>query len=174
MNPSTASVDESLCCIPFLDANKREKLKEELPSSLAEAADIDRDFDRLQSWKLHATTLPNWSAAAKKMILIQPSFAAAERVCSFLKRHLLENKRTWLYKTTLKHRLCFNTTSYDSSPCSCSLLYISYVVYNVVSWLNSHYYTFLSNVFENYWKFFWNNEMFLNNNWSILYISSAE
>ena len=31
------------------------------------------------------TTLPNWSAAAKKMILIQPSPAAAEQVFSLLK-----------------------------------------------------------------------------------------
>ena len=85
MNPTAASVDESLCCIPFFDANEREKLKEELPTYLAEAADIDRDFDQLQWWKLHATTLPNWSAAAKKIILIQPSSAAAERVFSLLK-----------------------------------------------------------------------------------------
>ena len=85
MNPTAASVDEYLSCIPFFDANEREKLKEELPTYLAEAVDIDRDFDQLQWWKLHAATLPNWSAAAKKMILIQPSSAAAERVFSLLK-----------------------------------------------------------------------------------------
>ena len=85
MNPTAASVDDSLSCIPCFDASEREKLKEELPTYLAEAADIDRDFDQLQWWKLHATTLPNWSAAAKKIILIQPSSAAAERVFSLLK-----------------------------------------------------------------------------------------
>ena len=57
MNPTAASVDESLSCIPFFDANERDKLKEELhtsldsrplPTYLAEAADIDRDFDQLR------------------------------------------------------------------------------------------------------------------------------
>ena len=135
MNPTAASVDESLSCIPFFDANEREKLKEELPTYLAKAVDIDRDFDQLQWWKLHTATLPNWSAAAKKIILIQPSSAAAERVFSL--RHLLD--RTWLYKTTLKPLLCFNTTSDDSSPliclCNGSLLCISYGFLTVISFL---------------------------------------
>ena len=57
MNPSVASVDESLCCIPFFDANEREKLKEELPTYLAEAADIDRDFDQLQWQQLRKLSI---------------------------------------------------------------------------------------------------------------------
>ena len=85
MDPTAASVDQCLSCVPFFDANERERLKAELPTYLAEVSDIHRDFDQLEWWKLHASTLPNWSAAAKKTILLQPSSAAAERVFSLLK-----------------------------------------------------------------------------------------
>ena len=85
MIPTSLSVNESLTCVPFFDNNERQHLLNELPTYLSEAADVDRDFDQLHWWRLHATTLPHWSAAAKKMILIQPSSAAAERVFSLLK-----------------------------------------------------------------------------------------
>ena len=68
-----------------MQINERSLKRNCLLTYLAKAVDIDRDFDQLQWWKLHAATLPNWSAAAKKMILIQPSSAAAERVFSLLK-----------------------------------------------------------------------------------------
>ena len=51
-----------------------------MPAYHAESADIDRDFNELQWWKLHATTLP-----CKNMILIQPLSADAETVFSLLK-----------------------------------------------------------------------------------------
>jgi len=35
-------------------------------------------------FKIHATQLPVWLSAAKSTLLVQPSFAAAERVFSLL------------------------------------------------------------------------------------------
>ena len=65
MNPTSLSVNESLTCIPLFDSSERQKLLKELPSYLAKAADVDRNLDQMQWWKLHATTLPNWLRAAK-------------------------------------------------------------------------------------------------------------
>ena len=92
MKPTAQSLDESLSCIPFIDAAEREGLKEELPTYLARVADIDKMFDQLEWWKLNSSTLPNWSTAAKKIVLVQPSSAAAERVFSLLKQSFGEQQ----------------------------------------------------------------------------------
>ena len=47
------------------------------------AADVSEDFDKIEWWKLHAREFPNWSAAVKKILLLQPSLAALERVFPF-------------------------------------------------------------------------------------------
>ena len=57
------------------------KLKAELP---ARAADTDEQFDILEWWKQNASHLPKWSAAARRIFLIQLSSAASERVFSLL------------------------------------------------------------------------------------------
>lgn len=65
-----------------------QSLKDELPTYLNKAADIPDDFDTLTDtwswWKSIATDLPSWSSAVRKLILIQPSSAAAETVFSLL------------------------------------------------------------------------------------------
>ena len=57
-------------------------------SSLVKAADIPDDFDTLRDtwpwWKSIATDLPSWSSAVRKLIIVQPSSATAERVFSLL------------------------------------------------------------------------------------------
>ena len=55
-------------------------LKEEY---LAKAA-VNSRIDILEWWKRNEAALPNWSAAAKKILLLQPSSAASERVFSLL------------------------------------------------------------------------------------------
>ena len=70
----------------------RNYLKEELPTYLARVNSLHEEFDTLDWWKRNTSVLPNWSAIAKKVILIQPSFAAAERAFSILKLHLESNK----------------------------------------------------------------------------------
>ena len=59
-------------------------LKEELPAYLAEVADISPSFSPLEWWKMHSAELPIWSAAASKVLLVQPSSAVSERVFSLL------------------------------------------------------------------------------------------
>lgn len=96
MKPTASSVDQALSCIPFLDASERDKLKEELPTYIARVADVDKDFDPLEWWKLNAPMLPYWSAAAKKILLVQPSSAAAEQVFSLLKASFGEQQESSL------------------------------------------------------------------------------
>ena len=78
-------LEECLEAIPFLTSNEVvESLKAELPSYLASAADTSDEVLPLEWWKRNASTLPNWSNAAKNVILMQPSSASAERVFSLL------------------------------------------------------------------------------------------
>ena len=74
MQPDATAVD-SLSAFPFL-VDATSGLKAELPTYLAKAADVR---------KANATELPCWSAAARKVLLVQPSSAASERVFSLLK-----------------------------------------------------------------------------------------
>ena len=56
-----------------------------LPAESERAADLDDTYDPLEWWKSNASALPCWSQAAQKIVLVQPSSAAAERVFSLLK-----------------------------------------------------------------------------------------
>ena len=83
LKPDVSHVN-ALQIIPFFRDDELEKLKAELPSYLAKADDISDELDPLEWWKLNATALPYWSNAVKKVLAIQPSSAAAERVFSLL------------------------------------------------------------------------------------------
>ena len=83
MQSSATSLD-CLVVIPFLDAVMLQNIKAELPIYLTKAADISPDYDPLQWWRMNSTALPYWSAALRKILLVQPSSAAAERVFSLL------------------------------------------------------------------------------------------
>ena len=83
-----ASVINSLKAFSFLDNSSiLDGLKEELPSYLAKAEDVQvmGNTEVLLWWKKHAEELPKWSSAACQVALVQPSSAAAERVFSLLK-----------------------------------------------------------------------------------------
>ena len=62
------------------------QLVEELPNYLAitDGAVVETEEGKVQWWATHAAALPNWSAAVKKILLVQPSSASAERVFSQL------------------------------------------------------------------------------------------
>ena len=84
LKPSAAEVD-SLLAFPFLSSTQDlVGLKGELATYLASAKGVDPTVDCLEWWKQHATLLPAWAAAAKKVLVAQPSSAAAERVFSLL------------------------------------------------------------------------------------------
>ena len=63
-----------------------EKLKEELPAYLAKVSDMASatNISGIEWWKAMNDTLPQWASAARKVLLVQPSSAAAERAFSLL------------------------------------------------------------------------------------------
>ena len=61
-----------------------ETLKSELPVYLSKVSDLDSSNDPLQWWKHNANSVSHWTAAARKVLLAQPSSAASERVFSLL------------------------------------------------------------------------------------------
>jgi len=66
--------------VPFFKNDELDKLKTELPSYVAKTDGICDTLDALEWWKHNAVTLPCWSNAVKKVLAVQPSSAAAERV----------------------------------------------------------------------------------------------
>ena len=64
---------------PFLK-EKLSGLKHELPLYLSKSVDMPESTDCLEWQKAHGTELPMWSSATQLVLLVQPSFAAAERV----------------------------------------------------------------------------------------------
>ena len=85
MKPDASALD-TLKAFPFLDnSTVLDALKQELPTYLAKAADTSSSIQTLLWWKNNSNELPNWSAAAAKVALVQPSSAAVERVFSLLR-----------------------------------------------------------------------------------------
>ena len=66
--------------IPAFEDSELEMLKAELPTQIAKADGISSDFSALEWWKLNSMNLPSWSIRLKKVLAMQPSSAAAERV----------------------------------------------------------------------------------------------
>ena len=96
MQPTAQDIDQ-LRVFPFLsDPTILASLKVELPSYLAKSADISPDFNTVEWWSLHKQDLPQWSSVAKKVILLQPSSAAAERVFSLLNSSFSEQQQNSL------------------------------------------------------------------------------
>ena len=89
LNPDASSVD-ALSAIPFFNQEEVAALKNELPSYLAKIDTVSNDnddspnIDCLNFWKSSESTLPLWAAAAKKILVVQPSSAAVERFLSML------------------------------------------------------------------------------------------
>ena len=85
MQPDANSID-GLVAFPFLnDQDTLLLLKKELPDYIAKATDVSAEMDPLEWWSRQEENLPHWSAAVRKVVLVQPSSAAAERVFSLLK-----------------------------------------------------------------------------------------
>ena len=72
---------------PFLDNDATIKgLARELPQYIAATQDvvIKCGGKKVECWKVHEAGVPNWSSAVKKVLLVQPSSAAAKRFYSLL------------------------------------------------------------------------------------------
>ena len=63
-------------------------LQRELPTYIASATDINV----LTWWEIYKQEIPNWAKACKKILLIQPSSAASERVFSLLENSFRDNQ----------------------------------------------------------------------------------
>jgi len=84
LKPSASEVD-ALLAFPFLSStNDLVGLKGELATYLANAEGVDPSVDCLDWWRQNAVILPAWAAAAKKVLVVEPSSAAAERAFSLL------------------------------------------------------------------------------------------
>ena len=72
--PTAASV-QKLKQFSFITNAEVVQLVEELPNylAIADGAAIKTEEGKVQWWATHATALPNWSAAVKKILLLQPS-----------------------------------------------------------------------------------------------------
>ena len=85
IQPDANAID-ALAAFPLLNNSVTlSQLKTELPDYLVKAANVSVDMALLEWWDRQIDSLPHWSAAVKKIILVQPSSAAAERVFSLLK-----------------------------------------------------------------------------------------
>ena len=93
MKPDADALGQSLTSVPFLSSPEVIScLKAELPAYIARAADTESDLPPLEWWKVNASALPAWSVAAKKILVLQPSSAAAERVFSLLNNSFNEQQ----------------------------------------------------------------------------------
>ena len=75
----------SLSVLPFVTEPILAQLKEEYPLYAAAAEDVSTDCEIVTFWNLYAYSIPVWKENAAKVLLLQPSSAAAERVFSILK-----------------------------------------------------------------------------------------
>ncbi|KAK3742871.1 hypothetical protein QZH41_007769 [Actinostola sp. cb2023] len=87
LHPTVASVEE-LRKFSFLDDDGIiQGLTAELPRymAIADGTALETEEEKLLWWSRNEATLPNWSSAVKKVLLVQPSSASAERVFSLMK-----------------------------------------------------------------------------------------
>lgn len=84
MRPTVTSIDE-LSVIPFFTPQVLSELKEELPLYMSKASAVNESVCPLEWWRLNSGSQPKCSAELRKVLLVQPSSAAAERVFSLLK-----------------------------------------------------------------------------------------
>ena len=92
MQPDILSVD-SLASFPFLNIPSiLSALKAELPQYVASTEDLAASYDPLRWWKENESVLPTWATCARKVLVVQPSSAAAERVFSLLKSSFSERQ----------------------------------------------------------------------------------
>ena len=86
LRPAPATV-QGLPLFPFLDGNHViNGLITELPNYVAAAHNFTMacEEDKVNWWRQHSDRSPHWSFAVMKVILVQPSSAAAERIFSII------------------------------------------------------------------------------------------
>ena len=111
LRPTAASVEE-LRRVRFLDNDAIiQGLTAELPRYLAVAdgAGLQTEEEKLQWWSRNEANLPNCSSAVKKVLLVQPSSASAERVFSIMNNFFTNQQDAALEQTVeASVMLCYN------------------------------------------------------------------
>ena len=101
LNPTAESL-QLLWNFPFLDDDTIiAGLVEELPMYLALVDDtqIQAEDEKLKWWERNACNLPRWAKTVKKILVVQPSSAAAERVFSCMKSSFSNEQQSALEET---------------------------------------------------------------------------
>ena len=101
LRPTVASLAE-LRNFSFLDDDGIiAGLSQELPHYLAtaEGTQVATEEDKVQWWARNLENLPNWSAVVKKILVVQPSSASAERVFSIMSNHFTSQQDLALEET---------------------------------------------------------------------------
>lgn len=90
---TAAILSDQLRKVPFLNNDACiDGLQKELPTYIAAATDVNPDINVLTWWEIHEQEIPSWAKACKKILLIQPSSAASERVFSLLENSFRDNQ----------------------------------------------------------------------------------
>ena len=79
--------DVNMLSVILFVSGEISQLKEELPVHVAKSTGVDPSFNILDWLRGNSPELPHWSSLAQRVILIQPSSAAAERVFLILNIH---------------------------------------------------------------------------------------
>ena len=92
LKPSATDID-CLKAFPFLSSQETiDGLKMEILMYMAASEDVSTEIDLIAWWKRHAIELPKWANGFKKVLLVQPSSAVAERVYSSLQRFTVQQQ----------------------------------------------------------------------------------
>ena len=107
----TAASADDLKAYPFLNEQTiLGNLKCELSIYMAKAAGVIPDVEVMAWWRNHSSELPYWSNALKKVLLVQSSSAAVERVFSILKSSFGPQQDHSLQDYS--HHLCCSTITF--------------------------------------------------------------
>ena len=101
MQPAATSVD-SLTVFPFPNQDAiLAGLKHELPAYITKCSEVTSDMPAEEWWKRNSHDLPKWSKAARQVLLLQPSSAAAEHVFSLLTASFAQNSLNDYVETSI-------------------------------------------------------------------------
>ena len=131
IQPTAAILSDQLRKVPFLNNDACiDGLQRELPTYIAAATDVNPDINVLTWWEIHEQEIPNLAKACKKILLIQPSSAASERVFSLLENSFRDNQAL-LWRTILKPPSCFSITKDDHIK-RIRTLYVVYIILHII------------------------------------------
>ena len=115
LQPTAADLD-ALFSLPLLKSNDITTLKSELSTYIAPVEDVTNSIAPLEWCESNEAKLPNWASTFRKLVLVQPSSAAAERVFSLLSNSFSKFQASSLEDyVQLLYLLCYSIIIRDES-----------------------------------------------------------